>query len=347
MAIKVDQTSQTVSWFNDRLNEERLIFKPPFQRHPVWLEKHRAYLIDTVLRGLPVPEVYMQKDTDEEGSTTYSLIDGQQRVRALLDFPRGDIELMDAYTPGRGGQAWDDLGSDEKRNFWNYRLVVREVTEATDADLRDLFRRLNQNTVALTSQEIRNARFKGDFIQTVTELANEPFWAENRIVTAAEIRRMLDIEYMAELLIGIMWGNQNKKSSLDVAFEKYESGIPKKQHWLKRFEDARSTTQDLVPDLPKTRWHGKSDYYSLFLAIDNLNQGGRLRQNRQTEAVKTLASFGQEVTRRLAKDGDRRRVALKVRDYAVAVEKAASDKDRRQARHDILVSLLEPFYASL
>ena len=347
MAIKVEQGSQTLGWFNDRLKERRLIFKPPFQRNPVWLDKHRAYLIDTVLRSLPVPEVYMQKETDEEGATVYALVDGQQRVRALLDFPRGEFELMDTYSQGRGGQTWDDMSGDEKKAYWNYRLVVREVVDATDADLRDLFQRLNQNTVTLNAQEIRNARFKGEFIKTVTDLANQDFWAEHRIVTATEIRRMLDIEFMAELLVGIMWGPQNKKATLDLAFQKFEAAFEEKQQWLKRFEYARTASIDLVPGIAETRWRGKSDYYSLFLALHTLNQSGHVRANRRTAASRALREFGEAVTTRLTKEGSPRTgVAKNVRRYATAVEKAASDKDRRQVRHQILTELLQPFYTT-
>src|SRR5205823_2770776 len=132
-----------------------------------WRHKHKAYLVDTVLRKLPIPEVYIQKATTEEGETVYGVIDGQQRIRALLDFPQSQFELLEEFSPGRGDQDWEDLGSTEKVDYWNYRLVVREVTDATDEDLRDLFRRLNQHTVVLNAQEIRNARFKGDFITTV------------------------------------------------------------------------------------------------------------------------------------------------------------------------------------
>ena len=277
MTIRVEASGQTISWFKDRLEEERLVFKPPFQRNPVWLEKHKAYLIDTALRGLPIPEVYIQKETDEEGQTVWSLVDGQQRIRTLLEFSRGDVALMEAYSPGREGQTWDDLSGEEKKQFWNYRDLTREIENASEADLRDLFRRLNQYTFTLNTQELRNARFKGDFIQTVTELADQEFWAENRIVTATEIRRMVDIEYMSELLIGIMHGPQNKKLSLDSFFQAYEEKIPDKQRWLKRFEQARESTEELVPNLGQTRWRGKSDYYSLFLAIDGLLQAGRVK----------------------------------------------------------------------
>lgn len=344
MAITVSFSGQTISWFNDRAKEKRLVFKPPFQRNPVWLPKHKAYLVDTVLRKLPIPEVYMQKDTDETGETIYSIVDGQQRVRTLLEFPQGEFELMEQYSPSRDGQTWDDLTKDERVEYWNYRLVVREITAASDQELRDLFRRLNQHTVVLNAQEIRNARYKGDFITTATDLANQNFWAENKIVSPNEIRRMLDIEYTAELLVGIMHGPQNKKTTLDPMFEAYEDAIPDKQKWLKRFEEARALTAQLVPDLASSRWRGKSDYYSLFLAAAELSQKGRLTPRTALDAAQKLKAFGEVVTEQLSKEGPKRKVSREAERYATAVEKAASDKDRRQTRHEILVQLLSPYF---
>jgi hypothetical protein len=346
VAIRVSQSSQTISWFNDRLAEHRLTFKPPFQRNPVWLDKHKAYLVDTALRGLPIPEIYIQKETDDEGKTVYAIVDGQQRLRALLGFPRAEVELMEMYSTGRGGEGWEDLSSDEKKRYWNYQLIVREIIDATDADLRDLFQRLNQNTIRLNAQEIRNARYKGEFIQVVSDLADEPFWAEKRIVSANEIRRMLDIEYMAELLIGMMHGPQNKKQTLDAMFQAYEDTFPDKQASLTRFELARARVERLVPELASSRWRGKSDFYSLFLSVDALNATGRLTAKGLGSARVALGEFGDQVTRQLAKDAKRGRVPKNVAKYSRAVEKAASDKDRRETRHGILTDLLRPFYTA-
>jgi hypothetical protein len=291
-----------------------------------------------------VPEIYIQKETDEEGETIYAIIDGQQRIRTLLEFPRNDFELLDKYSSGREGQNWEELTKQEKVNYWNYRLVVREISDASDEELRDLFRRLNQHTVVLNAQEIRNARFKGDFIQTVTELADQDFWAENRIASANEIRRMLDIEFIAELLIGIMHGPQNKKTTLDPLFESYDDAIPEKQKWLKRFETARDTTEQLVADFRSSRWRGKSDYYSLFLAAAELTENGRLQSSKLQEARKTLKKFGEAVSLQLTKEESKPKASKDVRRYATAVEKAASDKDRRQSRHEILIELLEKYF---
>jgi hypothetical protein len=53
-------THRTVSWFNKTFGNEELELAPPFQRNPVWTDVQKAYLIDTILYGLPVPELYMQ-----------------------------------------------------------------------------------------------------------------------------------------------------------------------------------------------------------------------------------------------------------------------------------------------
>lgn len=341
MALNFDFTPQTISWFKDRAAEGRLEFKPPFQRNPVWLPRHKAYLIDTVIRGLPVPEVYVQKVTEEDGKTTYAVIDGQQRLRTFLEFAKNSVTLMQDYSPGREGQTWDDLSKDERVAYWSYRLVVREVSNATEADLRDLFRRLNQHTVVLNSQELRNARFSGQFIQAVTDLADQEYWPENRIVKPAEIRRMLDIEFMAELLIGIMHGAQNKKASLDQFFESYEKEFPDRQQWLARFETTRAAIEKILPNLAATRWRGRSDYYSLFLAAFGVFQGKPIADARAALLRKKLESFGATVTERLTKEGAKKAVSADVAKYATAVEKAASDKDRRVTRIGVIAALLK------
>jgi Protein of unknown function DUF262 len=340
VSITVHFAPQSISWFKDRAAEDHLVFKPPFQRNPVWLPKHKAFLIDTILRGLPVPEVYLEKATDEAGETIFQVVDGQQRLRTLLEFPRGNVELMEQYSPGRDGQTWDDLSKDERVAYWSYRLVVREIESATDADLRDLFRRLNQHTVVLNAQELRNARFSGEFISAVTGLADQDYWAEQRVVSTNEIRRMLDIEYMAELLIGLMHGPQKKKENLDTFFDSYDETFPKKHKWLTLFETARALIEELLPDLRGTRWRGKSDFYSLFLACAHLSNEGKLDTKAKKALSRRLIEFGDLVTSRLSKESKEARFPKEVRSYADAVEKAASDKDRRQERHRILLGLL-------
>jgi uncharacterized protein with ParB-like and HNH nuclease domain len=58
--------------------------KPPFQRNPVWIHPQKSYLIDSILNGFPIPEIYMQEFVDEGGNERHVIIDGQQRIISIL-----------------------------------------------------------------------------------------------------------------------------------------------------------------------------------------------------------------------------------------------------------------------
>jgi len=155
---------------------------------------------------------------------------------------------------------------------------------------------------------------------------------------------MVDIEFVAELLVGIMHGPQNKKTTLDSIFQTYEEKLPDKPKWIARFEDARAMLNQILPDLRDTRWRGKSDFYSLFLAVDTLLQRGRPKSSGSRRAGAAIRAFGEAVTKRLSKEGSSHRASVEVRRYASAVEKAASDKDRRETRHRVLTRILSAYF---
>jgi hypothetical protein len=87
----LEATTHTVAWFWNRLRNDELQMKPPFQRNPVWQEVQKAYLIDTIIRGYPVPELYLQTTVSAEGKEQHIIVHGQQRVRACLEFVNNDF----------------------------------------------------------------------------------------------------------------------------------------------------------------------------------------------------------------------------------------------------------------
>src|SRR4051794_34470467 len=82
----LNTSHQTINWFADQNRLGRLTIKPPFQRRPVWTAEESAYLVDTILRGYPVPEIYIYMKPDAEGGDHVYVVDGQQRLRACLEF---------------------------------------------------------------------------------------------------------------------------------------------------------------------------------------------------------------------------------------------------------------------
>ena len=56
----LNTTTHNIAWIQKRYLQEEITLEAPFQRNPVWTIKQKAYLIDTILRGYPIPELCMQ-----------------------------------------------------------------------------------------------------------------------------------------------------------------------------------------------------------------------------------------------------------------------------------------------
>lgn len=60
---------------------------PLFQRNYVWDIKKASRLVESLILGLPVPELFFYSEGDE--NTTYKIIDGQQRLLTIYFFVKG------------------------------------------------------------------------------------------------------------------------------------------------------------------------------------------------------------------------------------------------------------------
>src|SRR3954452_13821765 len=65
----------------------QLNLAPEFQRNSVWPRRAKAYLIDSILADRPIPIFFVERHASAQtGKTAYSVIDGQQRLRAIFEF---------------------------------------------------------------------------------------------------------------------------------------------------------------------------------------------------------------------------------------------------------------------
>src|SRR5882724_3646324 len=78
--------AHSISWFQDHYRDGRLELRPPFQRKPVWTDKQRSALIESILMEIPIPEVYIHVTVADDGSEEFGVVDGQQRLRTILQF---------------------------------------------------------------------------------------------------------------------------------------------------------------------------------------------------------------------------------------------------------------------
>jgi hypothetical protein len=238
------------------------------------------------------------------------------------------------------------LSPEAKKKFYGYQLAVRYLDTDDDEEVRDMFRRLNKYLVPLKPQELRNATYTGPFVRLTLTLADSEYWAENRIVTASAIRRMNDVEYVSELLIGLLHGPQGGNAAVIdeyyKQYEDYEDEFPDQKRTARLFNLTLAQMQAILPTIKDTRWSNKTDFYTLFVAIGSLFQSQEFIPGKEKPAQKKLASFESEVNARLT--DDQQKATNDVVLYVRAVEKGANDKKRRADRHEVMVALLTPFF---
>src|SRR5690349_12146313 len=88
--LELYEATKTVYSINQFLDWQRsgtLRLRPPFQRREVWNPKAKSYLIDTIIRGLPIPIIFLRVIQDLKTlKQTLEVVDGQQRLRTFLSF---------------------------------------------------------------------------------------------------------------------------------------------------------------------------------------------------------------------------------------------------------------------
>jgi hypothetical protein len=349
---------QAISWFRQHYVDGRLALRPPFQRKPVWTDKQRCSLIESILLDIPIPEIYVQVTTDESGTQAYGVVDGQQRLRTILQF----VGLETQADQGAGDdnnhfkltnlpktsiyldKGFSDLGPEQKKKFFAYEICVRLLHTENQAEVEDVFKRLNKFTLPLKPQELRNATFHSAFAKLAETLANDEYWAVNRIVTPASIRRMGDIEFMSDLLIGLIHGPQGGSAKIiDQYYEMYEpheDEIPGQAKLKHRFDATLLAIKTIFPAISEVdRWSNRADFYSLFVALGALLDKNEMPKNTKSVAA-ALEKFAAEVSKSLEVPTAGSAAAKK---YARAIEKGVNDKARRSVRHEVLTTLIAPF----
>jgi hypothetical protein len=323
------------------------------QRRLVWKLPQKSALVESVLLDYPIPEIFVQQNTTAEGDSSFVVVDGQQRIAAILAFlgikdddPDNGFELQHLPTVSKfRNLSWDDLTEDQKKAFYAHRFSARILEETSDEDLRDLFRRLNKNLTKLSEQELRNATYSGALIRIAEELSDSDYWATNRIVTPEDIRRMRDIEYVSELIVGVMHGPQGgSPKSIDdfyAQYEEFQEELPDEPDVRRHFSRTLEAVQTILPDIRETRWRNKTDFYSLFVALAYLLKDFRLPEDKVEGLQGALDEFAARVAEKIK--NKKRKVLAVVSSYVEAVEKGVSDKHRRADRHDSLITLISPF----
>jgi uncharacterized protein DUF262 len=355
--MKHSSRSQSISWFQEQYKAARLTLRPPFQRKPVWTEKQRCFLIESIRMDIPIPEIYVQVSQDDDGTESFGVVDGQQRLRTILQFV-GVEHSQDQEDENNNNfslnalpeasRFYDEdfsevIGNDRKR-FFQYEICVRLLYTEDVKDVEEVFKRLNKYVTPLKPQELRNATYHGPFAKLSETLADDEYWAVNRIVSPASIRRMADIEMMSDLLIGLIHGPQGGASKIiDQYYEEYEQTedeFPNQTRVKRDFVRALDLIKRLLPNISETRWGNKADFYSLFVFFGCKLATHEIEASSEQTLKDKLFEFAREVSRCL--EAPSAKTSKYAKSYARAIEKGSNDKARRIDRNEALAEVITP-----
>lgn len=197
-----------ISDFIEWHSEKKLLLNPDFQRGSVWVPAARVFLIDTILRGLPVPKIYLRTKIDVERQVSIrEVVDGQQRLKAILDFAADKVRLTSRAGEFEGF-TYSTLPPELKATFLEYPLAVEQLLNADENHVLEVFSRLNSYNVTLNPAEKRHAKFQGKFKWKVRELSKawSVLWTQYGLITTRQRVRMEDDVTMAQLLMIVSEG---------------------------------------------------------------------------------------------------------------------------------------------
>jgi hypothetical protein len=260
--IPASPGNKKISELYKRIKEGSLILQPDFQRKFVWNTSHKEAFIETILNGLPFPEIYTaQSGVDiEKIETQEVIVDGQQRLGTIMQYIEEDAA---SKIFGKQVQKFKDLHPDEQKEFLNYNVVIRDLGDISSDTIREIFRRINQTKFSLEQIEIQNAVYDGEFITTAKDILNEIDIEHIPIFSDSEMSRMSDLHFillvMSTIETGGYFARDSEIEKFITAFNDiYEDKDKMKVLILHILDGIKSL--NLEPD---SIWYRKSNFFTI------------------------------------------------------------------------------------
>lgn len=266
-----DSRTYSINDFVEWDAAKQLELNPRFQRRPVWTDKAKSFLIDTILRGKPIPKVFIrQKINVTTKSSIREVVDGQQRLRTILSFIKDGFVVSKRQNPTYGGALFSQLPEDVQAQILSYEISVDLLINLPDSEILDIFSRLNSYAVVLNEQEKINADHFGPFKALADKIGHKyyDYWTKQGILTSKQIMRMLEVNLVADLLIALLEGIKAKKQ-VKKFYDIYESSFDHDTEDLEaRFDHVITAIATIYPEgLSDTEFRRPHLFYSLFTAV--------------------------------------------------------------------------------
>lgn len=258
-----------LGWYEN----DGLVLSPKFQRNSVWNIQAKSYLIDTILKGLPIPPIFMKEYIDRNTKKTIrEVIDGQQRLTAIINFYNDDFAILKNHNKEFANKKYSEIGDDAQIDFLGFNIPIILVKTDDDSIVYDMFARLNTNNVVLNRQELRNSKYWGDFKVFANEIATKyrNFFIKHKTFKDQQIMRMADIELINSFII-ITLSNiiAESPTKVDEYYQKYDLNFDEILDVSDKINATMSVIEQIfeTPTFTTKFFHSKVALYTLFTSI--------------------------------------------------------------------------------
>ena len=267
------QNFQTIAWFNDLTNRNLLNLNPPYQRRSVWTQSFKDFFIETILLNYPAPTIFLYEEISESGLALYNVVDGKQRLSTLFGFINNEFPVAeDSVINELRGVYFSDLTREKKNEFWSYTFSVEYLPTNDEAIINNIFDRINRNVAKLTSQELRHAKYSGEFITSTEDLSE---WMLATLpnnfpqIAARSKSQMKDVELVAQILLRIETIPRGYNTNeLDIEFggrddewENQNETIQNFRNYIEKINQILELDEDNV--ILRSRIRNQADFYTL------------------------------------------------------------------------------------
>ena len=255
----------TIQQLFELVDKDLIDLNPSYQRNFIWSVDNQNELIDTILKGYPLPNFFFYKKT----SGDYEMVDGQQRTKTIYRFIKGAITASKNFNKVTFNQI-------DQKTFFNYEIPVVIIENLTGSDsLKEFYVLINKKGVHLNIAEVNKSEYLDtNFLQLANDLLSYQNLIDLNLFTEVTIKRMNDRSFVEELLAYLYSGIKEKKKSVESLFK---LDIDDKEY--KILESGFKCTIDKISLLNKhkplseTRYKQKNDFYTLFSFVnENLNE---------------------------------------------------------------------------
>ena len=250
--------------------EKGKLIVPEFQRSYTWDKKQASSFIDSLLRGFPIPSLFIYEDRDTD---KYLIVDGQQRLLSLHKYITGKFNKEEKPFKLIGesihkkwvDKAFNELGDDKDKledTLLNITTIRQVKTDGDRTSIYIIFQRLNTGGTPLKAQEVRMAISYGELAKYIDEISNRTVFSKWSFLTTEKEKNSNNNYRIQEFLLKIF-----------AFYFEYVNGTlsgGSMRGFLDIFFDKEKNFDNPIKKDGSLKYYSKSEFEKIYYIIENV-----------------------------------------------------------------------------